>query len=1407
MKKLKSFLSLITIVTFFLLPIAPVFALGELPPVETPPPTPPPAPVVDLCPNIDGAQASIPTGMILDGSGNCVTPPPADTIAPIISAVVDVSVSSVAQTITWLTNELSTSTFEYGTTTGYGSSVAISGGLVLGGTAALTNLFPATTYYYCIHATDASNNTSNSCGHSFTTAASLDTTPPAVTLAAVTSLSATSATITWTTAEPATSQVEYGTSTNYGSSTTMDSSLSLTHDVVLSNLSASTVYHYRIKSADESGNLTTTTDATFTTASVSVQVSDTTPPIISDISTASVFSTAVTIAWTTNELATSTLEYGITTNYGSSATLDTTAFLLHDATILGLAPHTTYQYCIHATDIAGNVTNSCGHSFTTATAPITPDVTPPVISNITSLSLGTTDATIAWDTNEAAISTLEYGTTTNYGSHATISASALLAHEVTLTGLGAGTTYDYCIHATDISGNVRNSCGHSFTTATQVVQTDTTPPGITLVTVAPITITSATVNFTTNEVSNMQIAYGTTAQYSTTTSLDTNLALSHTDTLSNLTPNTLYHYRIKTSDEVGNETISSDETFTTEALSSSVVVGTPPDTTPPVISEVGNISLGITDATIGWTTNELAASMFEYGTSTNYGSYVTLPTSLLLTHTATLTGLTGGTTYYYCINATDLAGNIAVSCPHSFTTTAVSAPMDTTPPVISFVVAASITTTDATVTWTTNEPANSQIQYGTTTSYGSLTNLDPVLGLTHSVDISGLTPGTTYHYRVKSIDDAGNISLGGDKTFTIQVVNVSIPSVTTNVMISGIETASVSTNSVTINWNTDLPTDSQVEYGESENFGLVTEHDATLTTSHSVTVGGLSPNTNYIFRVKSKVAGASIATVSENHEFNTLNIETPVVTPANIISVSSGTPTSTGVSIAWTTDKAATSQVEYGISTAYGQSSTESLSMQTSHTVALSDLTPSTLYHYHVKSVDEASNITYSEDYTFTTGAVLVNVGNNNSQTVATVVSAPAAIITLTVGGYDQESVNLVWHASSASVDAAAQYDIRYSIAPITTSNWAQATEAQTTPIYYVDLSPNGTERSYIVAGLNPSTTYYFALVSKFENTSWSDLSNIVSATTTHNTSVNNETSTIVSGGGSSGVASGTSGGYGPSSGGNAKSSFEPTLIKAEPADGEIVFSWKNPGESDFVRTIVVRKVGSYPSSPTDGTTIYEGRSETFTDTNIQNGTTYYYAVYSYNHNKTYSTGVKVSASPNGLNQEVKFNESGFTSATSTDHFTRVFKKGDIDIEIEHLQEILANHGYPQNIIDGKFGILTETALKDFQNKHGLPQTGIVDTATQKELNTVAQSEVKLDIPQEYSVFDINLKLGDKNDTVSALQQYLVYEGSLGAGAVDGSYGQQTKTAVMAFQKKYNLKPDGSVGPKTRHKMRQLSGL
>jgi len=101
--------------------------------------------------------------------------------------------------------------------------------------------------------------------------------------------------------------------------------------------------------------------------------------------------------------------------------------------------------------------------------------------------------------------------------------------------------------------------------------------------------------------------------------------------------------------------------------------------------------------------------------------------------------------------------------------------IDTTAPVITFPNQPSVLATSAGITWETDEPTSTQVEYGTTDAYGTRQPTQPgddpssgqSLGVvTHSVVLTGLQPNTTYHYRVRSIDAAGNETVSSDKTFT-----------------------------------------------------------------------------------------------------------------------------------------------------------------------------------------------------------------------------------------------------------------------------------------------------------------------------------------------------------------------------------------------------------------------------------------------------------------------------------------------------------------------------------------------------------------------------------------------------------------------------------------------------------------
>jgi phosphodiesterase/alkaline phosphatase D-like protein len=230
------------------------------------------------------------------------------------------------------------------------------------------------------------------------------------------------------------------------------------------------------------------------------------------------------------------------------------------------------------------------------------------------------------------------------------------------------------------------------------------------------------------------------------------------------------------------------------------------DTLPPAISGV-IANPGSTNAVISWSTNEAADSQVDYGTTSSYGQSTALSTALVAAHSLSLRSLTVSTLYHYRVKSRDAAGNLATGADATFTTLATP---DTTPPVISGVAPTGISPTGATIRWTTDETSDSQVEYGTTASYGQSTAINSSLTTSHSLAIGGLTASTQYHYRVKSKDVAGNLASSGDFTFTTTASPDATPPV-----ISAVTSSSVTWASATITWTTDEPADSQTDYGTS----------------------------------------------------------------------------------------------------------------------------------------------------------------------------------------------------------------------------------------------------------------------------------------------------------------------------------------------------------------------------------------------------------------------------------------------------------------------------------------------------------------------------------------------------------------------------------------------------------------
>jgi hypothetical protein len=365
--------------------------------------------------------------------------------------------------------------------------------------------------------------------------------------------------------------------------------------------------------------------------------------------------------------------------------------------------------------------------------------------------------------------------------------------------------------------------------------------------------TSATVTGTVNpngQATTWHFDYGTTASYGSTTpatsagSGTTGTGVSAT--ITGLVPGTTYHYRLAATNASGT-TNGADGVFTT---SGSPVPGA-------VTGSATNLSAS--SATLDGSVNPNGRATtwhFEYGPSASYGSNTpsqnagsgTTPVNL----SAPVSGLRTGVVYHFRLVATNSAGT-GRGADRTFTL--VAAPSVTTGP------ASSVSATTANLNGSVvpnGQETSWHFDLGTSTSYGIATATKSAGSGTSSTNVSaavaGLTPGTTYHYRLVASNAAGTTP-GADRTFT----TAGAPVVSTGPAQSVAVTSATLTGAVDPKTHT---TDWYFEYGTSTSYGsrTPTQRVAAGTGNRGVSaaVSNLAAGATYHYRlVASNSAGTS----------------------------------------------------------------------------------------------------------------------------------------------------------------------------------------------------------------------------------------------------------------------------------------------------------------------------------------------------------------------------------------------------------------------------------------------------------------------------------------------------------------------------------------------------------------------
>jgi Bacterial Ig domain len=311
----------------------------------------------------------------------------------------------------------------------------------------------------------------------------------------------TAAMVSWQTSAPATSQVEYGTSTSYGATTSMDSTLVTQHQNGVANLKAGTLYHYRVHSTDSNNNKAVSGDMTLTTASAP-STPDTTPPTVSITSPsagATVSGTITVNANASDNVAVAGVQFKLDgSNLGAVVSASPYTVSFNTAT----ASNGSHTLTAVATDTSNNSTTSAAVTVTVNNGP--KDTTPPTVSITAPTSGATVSGTISVSANASdnvAVAGVQFKLDgSNLG--AVVSASPYTVSFNTTTASNGSHTLTAV--ATDTSNNSTTSSAVTVTVSNG--PKDTTPPTVSITAPTSGASVSGTISVSANASDNVAVA-------------------------------------------------------------------------------------------------------------------------------------------------------------------------------------------------------------------------------------------------------------------------------------------------------------------------------------------------------------------------------------------------------------------------------------------------------------------------------------------------------------------------------------------------------------------------------------------------------------------------------------------------------------------------------------------------------------------------------------------------------------------------------------------------------------------------------------------------------------------------------------------------------------------------------------
>ncbi|MBU1029375.1 hypothetical protein KKE28_04180 [Patescibacteria group bacterium] len=785
-------------------------------------------------------------------------------------------------------------------------------------------------------------------------------------------------------------------------------------------------------------------------------------------------------------------------------------------------------------------------------------------------------------------------------------------------------------------GNVLSGDGCSSTCRIEgsPPPTDITPPVIDYHCAIDIRETAATISWDTNEFADSLVRCGKEPGVYTILKTEAIFLLEHRIELVNLDPATAYYCQVCSKDSAHNNSCSAECSFSTR------------DERPPIISDLRCVDATETSFVIRWTTNEVSTSSIDYGLLA--GPPYTLTTgdpTMVVDHAVTVGGLNRATLYHYRVRSSDAAGNGALTLDATCSTSGGA------PPIISNVRATDVGCYSAMIRWDTNVGADSIVDFGLAVGPPySRSVSDPGIVLEHVLTLPDLLPGTTYNYRPRSRDIVGREAIAPNQTFVTTGAG--------SLLISEVLASEITATSATISWLTNRNANSAVDYGLTTRYGA-TAADPSMVMGHSIALSGLQACTEYQFRLRSIDLCAESQT-STGHRFTTGAQAAPLISGVQVSMFGENS-----ARITWNTTTPTSSIVDFGTTLAYGQTASDEV-LTLNHLLVVNGLRPGTTYHFRVRSSDICRQEAVSGD------GVFVTVVDNDPPGCALNLVAVAGDARAFLSWENPTDADLVGavvvrrtgRCPVGPADGTVVYDgsettyenlglvngltYCYAVFPYDDArNFGCGATASVTPVGVPDVTPPACPSSFRATPGNRQVLLNwsnpldpdFAGVRIKRGSGGVCPANEREGTTIYEGSGNNWLDATVSNDvtycyalfsfdGSRNFCGGVSVEARPTTPGDVVPPACASGVVITPGDGQLLLTWENPTDGDWVGTRIVRRTDRFPVDPADGVVVFDGRDDHVLDGGLTNGTTYYYGVFSHDEVPNYCLGITARGVP-----------------------------------------------------------------------------------------------------------------------------------------------------------------------------------